>query len=152
MLSSFTQWLIGFVPSWILHVAVVASVLGITASYLLKIIPWVRLYCIPLRIISIVLLLVFVWLEGSRANNDAWEKKVAEAEAKVKIAEEKSQQANEDLQNALKQKTKKIKEERVIIKEKIKRIETKINADCRVDPEAIAILNEAAGNKKGNKK
>jgi apolipoprotein N-acyltransferase len=151
MLSSFTQWLIGVIPAWIFHLIVFASILGITASYFLKIIPWVRIYCIPLRIVSIALLLIFVWV-GCRANNDVWEQKVAEAEARVKVAEEQSQQANVDLQNALKQKTKKIKEERVVIKERIKEVETKINADCRVDPEAIAILNDAAGAKQGKKK
>ena len=81
----------------------------------------------------------------------AWRAKVADLEAKVKVAEEQSKQANVDLDKAVKAKTKTIREVQVVIKERIKEVEKRIDADCKVDYEAVEILNDSAKNQKGKK-
>jgi hypothetical protein len=73
-----------------------------------------------------------------------WRAKVAELEAKVAIAEQKSTEANVKIQTVVKEKIKYVKETRVVIQEHIKTVEAKIDSICKVAPEAIDILNEAA--------
>ena len=62
----------------------------------------------------------------------------------IKSAKKVSLKANAKLSDALKQKTKVIKEKEYVIKEKIREVQVKIDADCRVAPEAINLINEAA--------
>ena len=73
-------------------------------------------------------------------------------EDKIKVAEAKSAQANEDLAKKTQEKTKVVKEVQVVIKEKIVKVASKIDADCKVDPEAIEIINDAAKNQVRSKK
>jgi uncharacterized membrane protein len=69
---------------------------------------------------------------------------VREFEEKVKVAEEKSKQVNTEIKTVYVDRVKTVKETQYIIQEKIKEVEKKIDAECKVTPEAIDILNEAA--------
>ena len=73
-------------------------------------------------------------------------------EAKIAVAEQKSSDANALLAQKSSQHTKIIHDVQVVYKERIKEVEKKIDADCKVDPEAISILNGAAKNPLGVKK
>ena len=69
----------------------------------------------------------------------------------LKISEQQSKDANAALAKKGKDKVKIVKEVQVVIKERIKTVEKKIDADCKVDPEAISIINDAAKNVGGKK-
>ena len=86
-------------------------------------------------------------MEGGITNEAKWQAKVADMEAKVKVAEAKSESANDNVRTVVKEKIKVVHDVQVVVKERIVKDSAKIDADCRIDPEAIDILNQAAGKK-----
>jgi hypothetical protein len=70
-------------------------------------------------------------------------------EAKVAEAEQKSAKANTVIKKVYVDRVKVVKQDVVVVQEKIKEIEKIIDKDCRVAPEAIQLLNEAARPRKG---
>lgn len=149
------QWIVGLIPdailNWVYIGFIVVGLTGVCAGWLGKYIPFYGNYVQILKPIGIALLLIGVYFKGGYNTEMAWRAKVADLEAKVKVAEDKSKQANVDLDRALKAKTKTIKEVQVVIKERIKEVEKRIDADCKVDIEAVEILNDSAKNQKGRK-
>ena len=113
--------------------------------------PTLAPYHLIIQVVSAVLLVAGIYFKGGYGVEMEWRAKVAELEAKVQAAEEKSKQANVDLEKTRKEKVKIVKDVQVVIKERIKTIEKKIDADCKVDPEAISIINDAAKNVGGKK-
>jgi hypothetical protein len=145
------MWMLSLLPDWFWHVLTLSGVVAVFAAFVLKRIPFVSQYNLPLRLCGIVAVCLGLWMEGGIANEAKWQAKVSELEDKVKVAEAKSDQANKDLAEAKKQKVKVVKDVQVVIKERIKEVEKRIDADCKVDPEAISILNDAAKNVGGKK-
>ena len=80
-----------------------------------------------------------------------WRKRVEQAQAQVAAAEKQSRSANNQLVQVRKQKNRVLVERQVVFKDRIRTIEKKIDAECRVDPEAIRILNDAAVNPEAKK-
>jgi hypothetical protein len=81
----------------------------------------------------------------------AWRAKVEEAQAKVAKAEAESREFNEKLDQERKKKSKVRREYITTVKERIVKETQIIDSECKVAPEAINILNDAAKNsmKKG---
>jgi len=146
------MWMMSLLPDWIWYAITIGGVVAVVASWFLKHIPFISQYNIPLRIVGTIAVLLGVWVLGGIVNEAKWQAKVADMESKVKIAEAKSEQANVDLAAKQKEQVKIVKEVQVVIKEKIVRIASKIDADCKVDPEAIEIINDAAKNQVRSKK
>lgn len=162
------MFLLNLLPDWFYHALLILSLLAIAASYLLKFIPFVSTYRIPLKVGGILLLLFSVWAEGGIVNEAKWQAKVKEMEAKVKIAEEQAKDANSKIETKIVEKTKIVKEkadtqikyvDRVVTQDKevIKYIENcpvpKVIVDehnkAATPPEVIKELNKAAeGSKK----
>ena len=88
------MWLMNFLPDWIFHAVLLAGVLGLLASLVLKFIPVVSTYKLPIQAAAILLIVVGVWFEGAMSNQAAWEARVAEMQVKVAEAEAKSQETN----------------------------------------------------------
>jgi hypothetical protein len=65
-------------------------------------------------------------------------------EEKVKVAEEQSKEVNVKLDTALKEKNQVVQKQKIVIQERIREVQVKVNAECKVSPEAIKILNDAA--------
>lgn len=146
------MWMMSLLPDWFWHTVTIAGVVAVVAAWVLKRIPFISQYNLPIRIAGTVAVLVGIWFQGGMANEAKWQAKVADMEAKVKLAEAQAEQANTDLAKKQKEKVKVVKEVQVVIKEKIVRVASKIDADCKVDPEAIEIINDAAKNQVRGKK
>jgi hypothetical protein len=101
-----------------------------------------------IKYIGLALLLGGIYLTGGAGVTALWKAEAEALKAKVAVSEEKSKEANSKLNSALKEKNKVVKEVQVVIKERIKEVETKIDAQCVIAPEAISILNDAARNVK----
>lgn len=149
------MWLINLIPEvvlqWLINFMILAGLVGLFSAKLGRWIPVVNNYTRWAKPIGIVLLCAGIFLKGGYATEMAWRAKVADLEAKVKLAEAKSEQANADLAKSLKDKTAKTKEVQVVIQERIKEVEKRIDADCKIDREALDILNDAAKNQGGKK-
>ena len=155
------MWMLSFVPDslllWIVNTVLIVGAIGSFLSFfvlhkILNKFPALAPYHLLIQIVSIVLLVAGVYLKGGYGVEMAWRERVAELEAKIKVAEAKSEQANIDLAAKQKEKVKVVKEVQVVIKEKIVQVAGKIDAECKVDPEAITIINDAAKNQVRTKK
>lgn len=149
------MWIINLIPDvvlqWLINLMILAGLVGLFSAKLGRWVPVVNNYTRWLKPIGIVLLCAGIFLKGGYATEMAWRAKVADLEAKVKIAEAKSEQANVDLAKSLKDKKNKTKEVQIVIQERIKEVEKRIDADCKIDREALDILNDAAKNQGGKK-
>ena len=88
------MWLLEFLPDWIFHAVLVVGVMAMVASFVLKFIPFVTAYRLPIQAAGLVLTVLGVWFEGAMSNEAAWQARVHEMEQKVAAAEVKSAQEN----------------------------------------------------------
>ena len=146
------QWMFSIIPdailNWVYWGIIAVGLTGVVAGWLGKWIPVYGKYAGILKPIGIAVLVLGVWLRGGYDTELAWRGKVAEAEAKVVAAEAKSKETNTVIQTQYRDKIKTVKEIQVVVQERIVKEAAKMDAECKVDPEAISILNQAAGGKK----
>lgn len=137
-------WLLNSWISYIVHAALIVGVVGTFFGSILNKIPFVNTYAAIIKAIAMPLLVVAIFAEGYLYASKSWIEEAKKFEEKVKIAEQQSKEANSKLSKELATKNKEIKQQQVIIQEKIKEVQVKVNAECKVAPEAIKILNDAA--------
>ena len=137
-------WLLSSWISYIVHAALIVGVVGTFFGSILNKVPFINNYAAILRVIALPLFIVAVFAEGYLYASKSWIEEAKKYEEKVKVAEQQSKDANTKLSKELADKNKEIKQQQVIIKEKIKEVQVKVNAECKVAPEAINIHNEAA--------
>lgn len=145
-------WIISLIPDWFLELLVHASfitgvVLTVVGNFADKF-PFIGGYAKLAKLLGPIFLVVGIFFEGALLNEMRWRAQVEALQEKVKIAEARSSEANVQIKTVIKEKVKVVKEVQVVVKERIKEVEKRIDADCKVDPEAISILNQAAGGKK----
>jgi hypothetical protein len=68
--------------------------MAMAASFVLKFVPFVTAYRLPIQAAGLVLTVLGVWFEGAMSNEASWQARVHEMEAKVAAAEVKSAQEN----------------------------------------------------------
>lgn len=153
-------WMVSLIPDWFWTLLLVAGVVGILASWILKFIPFVSTYRLPIQVSAVIALLVGIYFQGVTANEAKWQAKIAELEQQIVEAETKSKETNVIVQEKIVTKTKVIKEQgktqieyvdRVITQDKevVKYIEhcpvPKVIIDAH---NAAAEMNKAAEGKK----
>ena len=152
------MWMLSFIPDslliWAIHGILIAGVVGFLLSFfllnkLLRWFPHLAPIHLLLQIISVILLVAGIYFKGGYNTEAEWRARVAEMEQKVAEAEAKSQQTNTIIKTKIVNKIKTIKEYQIVYQDRIKEIEKIIDAECKVAPEAITILNDAAKLRKG---
>jgi hypothetical protein len=146
------MFLLNFIPDafllWVVNAILIAGIIGTVVAFFfgffIRFIPWIIPYRMLLQIVALVLLIAGVYFKGGVGVEMSWRARVAEMEAKVAKAEAESKTANEKIKTVYVDKVRVVKETQVVIQEKLKTVEVKIDANCKVVPEAISILNEAA--------
>ena len=137
------MWILNFIPDIVFHAIVIAGILGMIASFFLGYMPFISLYKTPIQIISVIILVFGVWVEGANSNNESWKLKVKELEAKVSLAQIKSNEINTKL-------VEKIAENQKIIKDKknenSKAIIKYVTDDCRLSNVAVILHNSSSQN------
>ena len=146
------MWILSFVPDVLLHVVVIGIMIAGIAIYALsfftRFVPPLIPYSGIARIFGTILTVVGIYFFGSYSTEMSWRAKVAELEKQIKISEAKSKEINIQIQKVYVDRVKVVKQTQIVIQEKIKEVEIKIDSECKVAPEAVDILNEAAGVKK----
>ena len=144
------MWLLNLMPDWFYHLIVILSILGLIVASVLKFVPFVSTYRLPIQVISVLLLVFGVWMEGGIVNEAKWEARVKELEEKVKIAEEKSTEKNVEIQEKVITQTKVVKEKgrdiiQYIDREVVKKEEiVKFIENCPIPKDIIDAHNAAA--------
>lgn len=146
-------WMISLIPDsvliWIIDIMILAGITGIIAGWLGRWIPFYGTYAKFLKPLGIVLLVFGIYCRGGYDTEMAWRDKVTKLEEQVKESEAKSKETNTVIQKVYVDRVKKVKEVQVVIRERIKEVEKRIDAECKVAPEAVSILNDAARLRKG---
>jgi hypothetical protein len=165
------MWILTILPEAAIHIIFGLGVLGTIAGFVLGFVPFVKTYKLAIQVISLLVLVFGVYLEGGLADYKEWELKVKEMEAKVAQAETQSANKNVEIQEKIVETTKVVREKgRDIIKyvdrwntkevikevegpERIRREEViKYIENCPVPKEMIDIHNQATELNKGIKK
>jgi len=144
------MFLLSFIPDsfliWAINTILLIGLAGTFSSYFIRFIPPLYPYAGLVKTLGIILLVAGVWFRGGYDVEMEWRDRVKEVEAKVAAAEAESKKANTVLQKVYVEKIKLVKDLQVVIQERIVEKEKIIDAECKVAPEAIDILNEAAKN------
>jgi hypothetical protein len=144
------MWFLSFIPSWYVHIIPLLALAIIFASMVLKVIPFVSTYYIPIRIIGFVLLFFGVFFEGGLYMNQQWTAKVKEMEEKIAVAEAKSKEVNVQIVEKfiVKQNTIREKGDEVIkyIDREIVKYDVKFapGGQCEIPKEFVEAVNKAA--------
>lgn len=156
------MWILSLLPEAAIHTIFGLGILGTIAGFVLGFIPFIKTYKLAIQVISLLVLVFGVYLEGGLADYKEWELKVKQMEAKVAQAEAKSSEKNVEIQEKVVETTKVVREKgRDIIKyvdrwntkevvkevegpERIRREEViKYIENCPVPKEMINIHNQA---------
>ena len=144
------MWLLSFLPSWYVHIIPLSALAIIFVSMVLKVIPFVSTYYIPIRIFGFVLLCFGLFFEGGLYMNQEWTAKVKELEEKIVIAEAKSKEENVKIvekfivkQNIIKEKGDEVI--RYIDKEIVKYdVKFAPGGQCEIPKEFVDVINKPA--------
>jgi len=88
------MWILSLLPDWVYHLITIAGVLGVIAAWVLKFIPFISTYRLPIQVGSVIALLFGIWMEGGIVNEAKWQTRVKELEEKVAVAETQSKEEN----------------------------------------------------------
>jgi uncharacterized protein YacL len=142
------MWILELLPELFWHVLLGAAVAGIVIATLIRFIPFVNQYRLPIQLVSVAVLLLCVFMEGGFTVEKKYAEKIKELKDQVAQVEQERDTANAKIKT-------KIVEKKVIIKQNVDRwneriveVEKKIDAECKVPQEAIEIINDAAKNRK----
>lgn len=87
------MWILDWLPFWIFHLTVLVGLAGLAASLVLKFVPFISTYQLPIQVASIAVLVFGVYMEGGISNQEKWEAKVAEAKLEMAKKETASAEA-----------------------------------------------------------
>lgn len=142
------MWLLHLLPmgmiALIVHGVLLLGIVGLAASYLIKLVPTLGIYSGAARIAAIVIIVVAVYLEGVY-NTDLWyQNQVKDLQNQVAVSEEKSKTLNTSLATALNKETKIIQVHTDTLHTEIREKLVPIDKNCTLDPSVITILNNGA--------
>lgn len=144
------MFLLNFLPDafllFIINTILVVGLLGALSSYFIRFIPTLIPYAEAVKIAGVVLLVLGVYLKGGYSVEMDWRAKVTKVEEKVAVVEQKSQEANLVVQKVFVDKLKVVHDTKVVVTEKLVEVEKIVDAECKVAPEALDLLNQAAKN------
>lgn len=131
------MWLASFLPDFVWPLLIVAGIIAVAASVLLKNIP-------ILKYVGIIAVLIGTWMEGNITNEAKWQAKVAELEAKVAAAEAKAAEENVKIVTKVVKKREYYKVRGNDIIQYVDREIIKYDNTCTVPKEVIKAHNDAA--------
>ena len=143
-------WMLSFIPDWFWTLVLISGIAGTLATWVLKFIPFVSTYRLPIQVALIIALVAGVYFQGVIANETKWQDKIADLQKQIAEAEVKSKETNVVVQEKIVTKTKIIKEKgqdivNYIDREVVKKEEIiKYIEQCPVPKEIIDLHNQAA--------
>lgn len=117
--------ILSLIPITLVHIMVLAGILGIITGFVLSFIPLVEKYKLAIQVISILLLGFGAFLEGMLIENKEWNHKVKELELKLSKAEVQASKVNTEIIT-------KVITKKQIIKVKADKIDQYIDREVKV--------------------
>jgi len=147
------MWLLHLLPDafleFIVNTVLIIGAVGCFFSFfvinrILRYFPPLAKYYHVAQIASLVIFVAGVYFKGGYTTEMLWREKVAEAQKEVEEANQRADKINKDLDTERKKKQKTRTEYAITVQERIVEKEKVINAECRVNPDAVQIVNDAA--------
>ena len=88
------MWILSFLPNWIFYAIIIAGLLGLLATFVMKFIPFFYVYKTPVQLASIIAIAFGTYMAGAISNEEVWQARVREMESKVEAAAVESAQEN----------------------------------------------------------
>lgn len=137
------SWIIALLPDWICYALIAIGLIGIAATYLLQLFPFVNLYKTPIQLASIAIVIIGVYMAGVLSNEQGWQDKISNLEKQVEELNVKSEKINTEIVTKYITKQQIIKEKG---EEQIRYIDreiTKYNDICPLPKEVMIVHNQA---------
>lgn len=139
-------WMLGFLPTWFWTSVLFISIIGLLVGWLFTKLP----YALPVKVLSILGIVLSVWALGAAANEEKWQARIRELEGQLAEAQAAATGANRQVETKVVEKTKIVKGKteyitQFIDKEVVKKEEIiKYVEMCPVPKEIIDAHNAAA--------
>jgi hypothetical protein len=144
LLSFIPDALIQLVVNGVLIAGIVGCVVSFFFGFFVRWMPWIIPYRMILQLLGLILLIAGVYFKGGVGVEMEWRERVKVAQEQVKAAEERAEKINKDLEQTKKEKDRAVAESKTKIKETIVIQATTIDEKCKVAPEVLSIINDAA--------
>lgn len=131
-------------PSWLIIAFIVVGVLGLLAATFIGKVPFIKQYNLPIKIVSVLLLVFGVYLQGALAYKESTDVAVAKLEKKLAEAEAKSAQTNTEIVEKIVKDTEVVRVKGRTITEYVDREIIKYDNKCELPKEVIDAHNAAA--------
>lgn len=153
MFSWIIDHIIGNIPVWVWAFVAGGGAGSYFLSGLIGKLPFAQAKALALlsRYIGLAVFTAGVFMCGGAGVTAVMQDAIKEAQARVVKAEADSKDANEKLAANIAAGKTHTKEVQVLIQERVKEVATRIDSECKVDADAISILNDAAKNTGGKK-
>ena len=136
------DWLI----TWLVNGLGIVGLVGISAAWIARWVPYFNLYRGPIQLVGIVCLVLGVYFKGGADVERAWRERVAKLEAQIAVAEKQSAESNKRLSDQLQQNKKLTQEVKNANQASIRANAVKIDSECRVPDIAISLHNSSSLN------
>lgn len=140
------MWILNWLPNFVFHLILITGVVALLASWVLKFIPTIARYHLPIQVGGVLLTVLGVWYEGGIAKDAEWKAKVAELEVKVAKAEAASSKQNVKVITRYVKRIASVKAHGDTIIKYIDRDIVKYDNTCPIPGEVVKALNAAALN------
>jgi hypothetical protein len=140
------MWILQFLPdSFILYVvysAIALGAVGLLASYIIKVIPFLNIYRIPIQILSILLLTAGVYWYGGYSTEMWWRGETARLQEEIRKSEERAPVITKEVVTKYKDKILIVKRGVEVVKKEIEIKREIINEGCKLNPTAVEMYNK----------
>lgn len=138
------MWVLDFLPFWVFHLILLVGVVGSFISFFVGSIPLINKYIIPVKVISMFLLVCGLYMEGGVSNQERWEAKVADAKLEMAKKDTASAEATTQVVTKYVTKVQVVKEKGdAIIKEVPIYVTKDADSKC-VIPNGFVLLHDSA--------
>jgi hypothetical protein len=137
------MWILKFLPDFVFNLIFAVGLLGLAVSLVLKFVPFVAQYRVPIQVAASIMIAIGLYMEGAISDNTAWVERVHAMEKKVAEAEAKSADANTRLVTEMAQNREKIAANQAAVKQAIQQNIQAINRQCKLTDVSVEMYNQA---------
>jgi hypothetical protein len=142
------MWILKWLPDFVFYAILLAGLAGIAASFVLKFVPFVAQYRLPIQWAAGILTAFGLYMTGAISDNDAWLARVADLERQVAVAEARSKDENIKIITQVVTKREYYRTRGNDIVQYVDREVAKYDNTCSVPHEVVKAHNDAAGDRR----
>lgn len=137
-------WLIALMPKWLILTFIILGVLGLLVAAFINKVPFIKQYNLLINIVSVILLVSGVYLQGALSYKESTDAAVNELKVKLAKAEAQAAQTNTEIVEKIVKDTEVIRLKGKTITEYVDREVVKYDNKCELPKEVIDAHNAAA--------